>query len=86
MQPIIMTTNSFGSALPRFDFPRQPAAPKLTAQVARAFPTVAIVATAGRSQIQPQFQLTNTNLTQRLITIHITMPPDGNITCIHILR
>ncbi|RKL41376.1 hypothetical protein BFJ72_g5803 [Fusarium proliferatum] len=43
-----MTTNSFGSALPRFDFPRQPAAPKLTAQAARAFPTVAIVATAGR--------------------------------------
>ncbi|SCV37108.1 uncharacterized protein FFB14_06429 [Fusarium fujikuroi] len=41
-----MTTNSFGSALPRFDFPRQPAAPKLTAQAARAFPTVAIVATA----------------------------------------
>ncbi|KLO93609.1 uncharacterized protein Y057_12178 [Fusarium fujikuroi] len=35
-----MTTNSFGSALPRFDFPRQPAAPKLTAQAARAFPTV----------------------------------------------
>ncbi|KAF5631717.1 hypothetical protein F52700_6639 [Fusarium sp. NRRL 52700] len=41
-----MTTNSFGSALPRFDFPRQPAAPKLTVQAARAFPTVAIVATA----------------------------------------
>ncbi|EMT66126.1 hypothetical protein NOF04DRAFT_21667 [Fusarium oxysporum II5] len=41
-----MTTNSFGSALPRFDFPRQPAAPKFTAQAARAFPTVAIVATA----------------------------------------
>ncbi|KAG4253277.1 hypothetical protein FPRO03_07237 [Fusarium proliferatum] len=41
-----MTTNSFGSALPRFDFPRQPAAPKLIAQAARAFPTVAIVATA----------------------------------------
>ncbi|KAH7226822.1 hypothetical protein BKA60DRAFT_659551 [Fusarium oxysporum] len=41
-----MTTNSFGSALPRFDFPRQPAAPKLTAQAARVFPTVAIVATA----------------------------------------
>lgn len=56
-----MTTNSFGSALPRFDFPRQPAAPKLTTQAARAFPTVAIVATAGRSQIQLQLQLTNTN-------------------------
>ncbi|KAF5533278.1 hypothetical protein FMEXI_11882 [Fusarium mexicanum] len=41
-----MTTNSFGSALPRFDFPRQPAAPKLTVQAARAFPTVAIAATA----------------------------------------
>ncbi|KAF5681681.1 hypothetical protein FCIRC_5406 [Fusarium circinatum] len=41
-----MTTNSFGSALPHFDFPRQPAAPKLTVQAARAFPTAAIVATA----------------------------------------
>jgi hypothetical protein len=56
-----MTTNSFGSALPRFDFPRQPAAPKLTARAARAFPTVAIVATAGTFPIQLHLQLTETN-------------------------
>ncbi|KAF5562983.1 hypothetical protein FPHYL_5408 [Fusarium phyllophilum] len=49
-----MTTNSFGSALPRFDFPRQPAAPKLTAQAARAFPTVAIVATAEHKEYKAQ--------------------------------
>lgn len=56
-----MTTNSFGSALPRFDFPRQPAAPKLTTQAARAFPTVAIVATAGTSTSQLQLTGTNTS-------------------------
>ena len=56
-----MTTNSFGSALPRFEFPHQPAAPKLTVQAARAFPTVAIVATAGTSPAQLQLQLTTAN-------------------------
>ncbi|KAF5024157.1 hypothetical protein F66182_3792 [Fusarium sp. NRRL 66182] len=41
-----MTTNSFGSALPRFDFPQQPVAPtRLTARAARFFPSAAIVTT-----------------------------------------
>ncbi|KAJ4247471.1 hypothetical protein NW762_013146 [Fusarium torreyae] len=42
-----MTTNSFGGALPRFDFPPQPAPPaSFTARAARFFPRAAIVTTA----------------------------------------
>ncbi|KAF4962503.1 hypothetical protein FSARC_9426 [Fusarium sarcochroum] len=42
-----MTTNSFGGALPRFDFPQQPAPPaRFTARAARFFPSAAIVTTA----------------------------------------
>ncbi|KPA35941.1 hypothetical protein FLAG1_11322, partial [Fusarium langsethiae] len=40
-----MTTNSFGSALPRFDF-HQPPAPRFTARLARSLPTAALVTTA----------------------------------------
>ncbi|KAF4451699.1 hypothetical protein F53441_5378 [Fusarium austroafricanum] len=43
-----MTTNSFGSALPHFDFPQptvKAITPRLIPQAARLFPTAAIVAT-----------------------------------------
>lgn len=78
-----MTTNSFGSALPRFDFPRQPAAPKLTAQAARAFPTVAIVATAGTSPIQLQLQLTETNTLYSGLLLHILLRSQSGISYVH---
>jgi len=78
-----MTTNSFGSALPRFDFPRQPAAPKLTAQAARAFPTVAIVATAGTSPIQLQLQLTETNTLYSGLLLHILLLSQSGISYVH---
>lgn len=46
-----MTTNSFGGALPRFDFPSQPApAVSRMARIHKALPVVLVAATvAGKS-------------------------------------
>ncbi|KAF4960425.1 hypothetical protein FSARC_10485 [Fusarium sarcochroum] len=51
-----MTTNSCGSALPRFDFPK-PSAPKFTARAARSLPTAAIMATAAATYYATYFVL-----------------------------
>ncbi|KAH7182404.1 uncharacterized protein B0J16DRAFT_343653 [Fusarium flagelliforme] len=51
-----MTTNSCGSALPRFDFPK-PAAPRITARAAKSLPTAALVATAAATYYMTYYMM-----------------------------